>query len=1082
MKPIFAGTRLAVSLLLSAWQGAHAADKLVFAPAPSWVSPAALPQDTGAPTQAAVRYLLTDMQYRFVSGADEAYVASAARIQTPQGLQSMGTVSLAWNPDIDTVTVHRLHILRGAQVIDVLGSGASFTVLRREKGLEGAALDGVLTATIQPPGLQIGDILDFAYTLRRADPVFGGRAEWTAILPFVQPVRHVRLRAQWPKTSPIAWRASPQLPGIQSQNSGDTSAIALDMDDVQPLLQVKGAPARYAQLRRVDFSEFPSWQSMSAHFAPLYAKAAALKPHSPLQAEIDRIRAANASPAARAGAALALVQDNVRYFFLGMNDGGLVPADAELTWQRRFGDCKGKTVLLLALLHGLDIDAVPALVNAFGGDGIDARLPVMGVFNHVLVRVRLDGRTYWLDGTRTGDHAIADIAVPAFHWGLPLVPEGSALVPITPLPLTQPSAREAIRIDASAGVYAPAPFHAELTLKGDPATRLRLQIANATSQAIEQGLRSFWSAKFDFVDIKSAEAHFDEAAGEEKISMDGSATLDRNGATIKTNGLGLGRRADFDRAPGPDQDAPFAVAFPVYSLNTETIKLPDGGRGFTVKGDDLDLTVAGMQYTRTAKIEDGSFSGQASARSLAPEFPASEAPNAKRALRDLLKNTVSLRMPPRYRVTDADIAAELARTPATADDYLTRGNLLLDHGDYDRARADLDHAVTLDPHSARALADRGIASAHQGDDVAARRDFDAAAAIDPRNAVVFRGRGLLALRAGHAAEAIAAFTTALEIKPDNGFALQRRASAYVLAGDDDHALADTDSMLRLQPEVLGTYVIRAGIFLRRGRADDAAAEARAALAAGNGGVDACLTAGAIYASLHRTDDAMRVFDQALKAKPAARIFVARARARPESDLAGRKADLDEALKLEPHDSAALIARADAQTRAGDYAGAIATLADASVRGAHQAELLTWRGVDYWRSKQDALAEKDFSAAASAAKTAEDRNTLCWIKAMAGVALASALVDCQAALAAKPDTAAYLDSEGFTLLRLGRLDDAIAAYTRALSFRAASAPSLFGRGVAELRRGGVKQGDADVAAARHQDGDIVEEFARYGVVP
>ena len=49
------------------------------------------------------------------------------------------------------------------------------------------------------------------------------------------------------------------------------------------------------------------------------------------------------------------MQDKVRYVFLGMNTGGYVPADADVTWARRFGDCKGKTTLLLAVLHELGI-------------------------------------------------------------------------------------------------------------------------------------------------------------------------------------------------------------------------------------------------------------------------------------------------------------------------------------------------------------------------------------------------------------------------------------------------------------------------------------------------------------------------------------------------------------------------------------------------------------------------------------------------------------------------------------------------------------------------------------------------------
>ena len=79
------------------------------------------------------------------------------------------------------------------------------------------------------------------------------------------------------------------------------------------------------------------------------------------------------------------MQEKVRYVFLAMNGGGYRPAPAEVTWQRRFGDCKGKTVLLLALLHELGIEAVPVLVSTDEGDGLDGRLPAAGWFDHAIV-------------------------------------------------------------------------------------------------------------------------------------------------------------------------------------------------------------------------------------------------------------------------------------------------------------------------------------------------------------------------------------------------------------------------------------------------------------------------------------------------------------------------------------------------------------------------------------------------------------------------------------------------------------------------------------------------------------------------
>ena len=76
----------------------------------------------------------------------------------------------------------------------------------------------------------------------------------------------------------------------------------------------------------------------------------------------------------------------------------------------------------------------------------------------------------------------------------------------------------------------------------------------------------------------------------------------------------------------------------------------------------------------------------------------------------------------------------------------------------------------------------------------------------------------------------------------------------------------------------------------------------------------------------------------------------------------------------------------------------------------------------------------------------------------------------------------MDSRGFAYLRLNRLDDAVADYDEALRRNPKQAGSLYGRGLAKLKKGDAVGGEADIAAAKAIRADIAEEFARYGVTP
>jgi tetratricopeptide (TPR) repeat protein len=105
------------------------------------------------------------------------------------------------------------------------------------------------------------------------------------------------------------------------------------------------------------------------------------------------------------------------------------------------------------------------------------------------------------------------------------------------------------------------------------------------------------------------------------------------------------------------------------------------------------------------------------------------------------------------------------------------------------------------------------------------------------------------------------------------------------------------------------------------------------------------------------------------------------------------------------------------------------------------------------------------------------NELCWAKATADIMLDSALQDCEAALKLRPSEGRMLDSLGMVLLKLGRLDEALAAYNQAIAKRTGAA-SLMGRAFVYLRKGDRTRAEADAAAARKLVGDIEDTFSGY----
>jgi tetratricopeptide (TPR) repeat protein len=81
---------------------------------------------------------------------------------------------------------------------------------------------------------------------------------------------------------------------------------------------------------------------------------------------------------------------------------------------------------------------------------------------------------------------------------------------------------------------------------------------------------------------------------------------------------------------------------------------------------------------------------------------------------------------------------------------------------------------------------------------------------------------------------------------------------------------------------------------------------------------------------------------------------------------------------------------------------------------------------------------------------------------------------------QPKVAAAFDSRGLTYLKLGQWELAIADYNSALQLDPKLASSQYGRGLAKLKKGDLTGGNADIAAAKTVEQNIVGEFARYGV--
>ena len=125
------------------------------------------------------------------------------------------------------------------------------------------------------------------------------------------------------------------------------------------------------------------------------------------------------------------------------------------------------------------------------------------------------------------------------------------------------------------------------------------------------------------------------------------------------------------------------------------------------------------------------------------------------------------------------------------------------------------------------------------------------------------------------------------------------------------------------------------------------------------------------------------------------------------------------------------------------------------------------------------ATKLFETIRSSTTDPGELNNLCYDKATAGIMLESALQDCNDALKLSPNNPGFEDSLGMVYLKLGKLDDAISAYSKVLA-KAPLPSSYLGRAFAYRRRGNAAAAQKDRTEANSLMPGIEAQFAGYGL--
>jgi transglutaminase-like putative cysteine protease len=543
-----------------------------------------------------VEYLLDDTQVRVSPGNVERFHHVKYHPRSPRQVEDGSQIEIEFNPAHQRLNIHYARVMRGGRTISALAA-RDVRVVQRERDLDQRIYDGTLTAVIFLRDVRVGDVVDYAFTSAGSDPMLGGK--YVASFEVADSTFTAALRRRI--VMPVARSLTVKSHGIDLQpkvsEGGAWREYLWERRDVAPIESDDALPGWFDDRPWVEASEFGSWAEVAALFDRLFTPRR--QPSAAMAAEIARLRAAGATSDERLLEATRFVQDEIRYLGLEIGLSRHKPFEPSEVLARRFGDCKDKANLLVAMLGALGVPARAALVNTHHGRGIDDSLPSPLAFNHAIVEASVDGQRTFIDPTVSYQRGpLSSRPPPDFERALIVAGDSQGLVSIPRPAPTEPTiaVREMFVLSDDGRS---ADLQVETTLRQDDADAMRERLARVGLKELSRDYLNYY-AKEDATVSLEAELQTTDDERRNILVMREHYRLGRFWQDAKREF----RVAALDgRIEDPHirlRKMPFALEFPLAISQTTIVRLPTPP---SVEPDAAQFGDKNIRFTFAANTE-----------------------------------------------------------------------------------------------------------------------------------------------------------------------------------------------------------------------------------------------------------------------------------------------------------------------------------------------------------------------------------------------------------------------------------------------------------------------------------------------
>jgi len=282
------------------------------------------------------------------------------------------------------------------------------------------------------PGLEVGDSVEMTVETR-SKPLIRGHYNDLIVFQAGEPVQSKEVTIEGPASKPLRHVVRDGTLEFSRQKKGDRVIYrwrAANLPKIEQELAM-GSAADFAT--RVIASTFEDWSELSRYGDSL--NAGKVDSNEAMKAKVAELTKDAATKKDKILAIFRYVSQKIRYMGSSMDLGAFIePHQATYTFEKQYGVCRDKSILMMAMLKEIGVPAFDALINL--SRSTDPEIPII-YFEHAICGVVMDdGTIVYMDPTLELSSSFGETYVGG-RSVLLLDEKGKDLISVPPIPAAE---------------------------------------------------------------------------------------------------------------------------------------------------------------------------------------------------------------------------------------------------------------------------------------------------------------------------------------------------------------------------------------------------------------------------------------------------------------------------------------------------------------------------------------------------------------------------------------------------------------------------------------------------------------------